>query len=127
MSTAALLDTCRSACDTLSVMVSAIYGNDALTTTKQDKSAFTLADGLVQAMEAVGGAFGPERAEELAEALDILVKLEHPALGEGGPAHDLGVQELVHGLPSYVKVGDDKIMNREGLRYPQDAMKAVNR
>ena len=50
MSTAALLDTCRSACDTLSVMVSAIYGNDALTTTKQDKSAFTLADGLVQAM-----------------------------------------------------------------------------
>ena len=51
--TGELLETCNEACDALSEMVVAIYAlvsDKSGTTTKQDKSVFTLADGLVQAL-----------------------------------------------------------------------------
>ena len=51
---ALLLETCHDACTSLSVLVGAIYNmvsaDESKTTLKQDKSVFTLADGLVQAL-----------------------------------------------------------------------------
>ena len=72
--TGALLETCTEACDALSKMIVAIYAlvsDSSGTTTKQDKSVFTLADGLVQALlkrmlaPHVGAIVGEEDESEL--------------------------------------------------------------
>lgn len=72
--TGELLETCNEACDALSEMVVAIYAlvsDKSGTTTKQDKSVFTLADGLVQALlkrmlaPHVGAIVGEEDESEL--------------------------------------------------------------
>ena len=72
--TGELLETCNEACDALSEMVVAIYAlvsDKSGTTTKQDKSVFTLADGLVQALlkrmlvPHVGAIIGEEDESEL--------------------------------------------------------------
>lgn len=72
--TGVLLETCNEACDALSEMVVAIYAlvsDKSGTTTKQDKSVFTLADGLVQALlkrmlvPHVGAIIGEEDESEL--------------------------------------------------------------
>ena len=72
--TGELLETCNEACDALSEMLVAIYAlvsDKSGTTTKQDKSVFTLADGLVQALlkrmlaPHVGAIVGEEDESEL--------------------------------------------------------------
>ena len=72
--TGELLETCEEACDALSEMVVAIYAlvsDKSGTMTKQDKSVFTLADGLVQALlkrmlaPHVGAIVGEEDESEL--------------------------------------------------------------
>ena len=72
--TGELLGTCEEACDALSEMVVAIYAlvsDNSGTTRKQDKSYFTLADGLVQALlkrmlaPHVGAIVGEEDESEL--------------------------------------------------------------
>lgn len=70
-----LLETCHDACSSLSVMVGAIYNmvsaDESKATLKQDKSVFTLADGLVQALlkrmliPHVAGIVGEEDEDEL--------------------------------------------------------------
>ena len=72
---ALLLETCHDACSSLSVMVGAIYNmvsaDESKATLKQDKSVFTLADGLVQALlkrmliPHVAGIVGEEDEDEL--------------------------------------------------------------